>query len=88
MRVRGQGHADGLLFVSIHERSRRSLRRCAAPIMGRQLVSVMQTGHQHKRATRNLSEPVVVVVEWLYYSKRMIIVRWADLSNFFLDFRR
>ena len=24
----------------------------------------------------------VVVVEWLYYSKRIIIVRWADLSIF------
>ena len=24
-----------------------------------------------------------VVVEWLYYSKRIIIVRWADLSDFF-----
>ena len=24
----------------------------------------------------------VVVVEWLYYSKRIIIVRWADLSDF------
>ena len=31
--------------------------------------------------------PVVVaaaaVVEWLYCSKRLIIVRWADLSDFF-----
>ena len=27
---------------------------------------------------------VVVVVEWLYYFKRMIIVRWADLSDFFV----
>ena len=26
---------------------------------------------------------LVVVVEWLYYSKRIIIVRWADLSDFF-----
>ena len=25
----------------------------------------------------------VVVVEWLYYSKRIIVVRWADLSDFF-----
>ena len=32
---------------------------------------------------------VVVVVEWLYYSKRIIIVRWADLSDFFfVHFRR
>ena len=32
---------------------------------------------------------VVVVVEWLYYSERIIIVRWADLSDlFFVDFRR
>ena len=32
---------------------------------------------------------VVVVVEWLNYSKRIIIVRWADLSDFFfVDFRR
>ena len=27
-----------------------------------------------------------VVVEWLYYSKRIIIVRWADLSDFFRSF--
>ena len=26
---------------------------------------------------------VVVFLEWLYYSKRIIIVRWADLSDFF-----
>ena len=26
---------------------------------------------------------VVVVVEWFYHSKRIIIVRWADLSVFF-----
>ena len=32
---------------------------------------------------------VVVVVEWLYYSKRIIIVRGADLSEvLFVDFRR
>ena len=31
---------------------------------------------------------VAVVVEWLYYSKRIIIVRWADLSDCFVDFRR
>ena len=31
---------------------------------------------------------VVVVVEWLHYSKRIIIVRWADLSDFFVHFRR
>ena len=31
---------------------------------------------------------VVVVVDWLYYSKRTIIVRSADLSEFFfVDFR-
>ena len=29
---------------------------------------------------------VVVVVEWLYYSNRIIIVRWADLSDFFRSF--
>ena len=29
---------------------------------------------------------VVVVVEWLYYSKRIIIVRWADLIDFFRSF--
>ena len=29
------------------------------------------------------SSVVVVVVEWLCYSKRIIIVRWADLSDFF-----
>ena len=28
-----------------------------------------------------------VVVEWLYYSSRIIVVRWADLSDFFVDFR-
>ena len=31
----------------------------------------------------------VAVAEWLYYSKRIIIVRWADLGDFFfVDFRR
>ena len=29
---------------------------------------------------------VIVVVEWLYYCKRVIIVRWADLSDFFRSF--
>ena len=29
---------------------------------------------------------VVVVVEWLYYFKRIIIVRWADLTDFFRRF--
>ena len=29
---------------------------------------------------------IVVVVEWLYYSKRIIMVRWADLSDFFRSF--
>ena len=29
---------------------------------------------------------VLVVVEWLYYCKRIIIVRWADLSDFFRRF--
>ena len=27
-------------------------------------------------------------VEWLYYSKRIIIVKLADFSDFFVDFRR
>ena len=31
---------------------------------------------------------VLVVVECLYSSERIIIVRWADLSDFFVDFRR
>ena len=26
------------------------------------------------------------LVEWLYYSQRIIIVRWADLSDFFRPF--
>ena len=30
----------------------------------------------------------VVVVEWLNYSDRLKTVRWADLSDFFVDFRR
>ena len=30
---------------------------------------------------------IIVVVEWFYYSKRIIIVRWADFSDFFVDFR-
>ena len=29
---------------------------------------------------------VVVVVEWLYYAERIIIVGWADLSDFFRPF--
>ena len=36
-----------------------------------------------KKWARLSQTPVVVVVEWLYYSKRIIIVRWADLSDFF-----
>ena len=38
-----------------------------------------------KRASHRVS---VVVAEWLYYSKRIFIVRWADLTEFFVDFRR
>ena len=37
-------------------------------------------------ACKNGASPdciIVVVVEWLYYSKRIIIVRSADLSDFF-----
>ena len=30
---------------------------------------------------------VVVVVEWLYYSKRLIMDKRADLGDFFVDFR-
>ena len=30
----------------------------------------------------------VVVVEWLYNSKRIIIIRWADLSDFFFVYFR
>ena len=30
----------------------------------------------------------VFVVEWLYYSGRITIVRWAGLSDVFVDFRR
>ena len=28
------------------------------------------------------------VVEWLFYSKRIIIDKRADLADFFVDFRR
>ena len=28
-----------------------------------------------------------MLLNGLYYSKRIIIVRWADLSDFFVDFR-
>ena len=43
-----------------------------------------------KEATHTLSEPVVVVaVEWLNYSKKIIIVSGADLGEFlFVDVRR
>ena len=30
----------------------------------------------------------IVVVELLYYTERIMVVRWADLSDFFVDFRR
>ena len=30
----------------------------------------------------------VAVVEWLYYSGRVIIGKGADLSDFFVEFRR
>ena len=38
-----------------------------------------------RKSTCLSQTPVVVVVEWLYYSKRIIIVRWADLSEFFFS---
>ena len=41
---------------------------------------------KEKRKLEPLCCCVVVVVEWLYYSKRIIIVRWADLSDFFRSF--
>ena len=41
-----------------------------------QQVTYKNSGHTWERR-------LVVVVEWLYYSKRIIIVRWADLSDFF-----
>ena len=66
------------------ERSRRCRRRHAAPraASGCPLVSAID-GHTCKNVNANLSEPVVVVVEWLYYFKRIMIVRWADLCDFF-----
>ena len=60
--------------------------------MGCQLGSAIKCATHEKQRVANLSEPVVVVVgvvvEWLYYSKRIIIVRSPDLSEFvFVDFR-
>ena len=41
----------------------------------------LEKSRTQERAT--LGQTHVVVVEWLYYSKRIIIVRWADLTEFF-----
>ena len=34
-------------------------------------------------AVAAVAASVAAVAEWLYYSKRIIIVRWADLSDYF-----
>ena len=60
------------------------LRPCP-PSMPKYWCSTASNGHTQAGATPPQSLPivvVVVVVEWLYYSKRIIIVRWADLSDF------
>ena len=66
------------------ECSRRCLRRHAAPraTMGLPLGfgSTDITPKMGKRAENKTP------VEWLYYSKRIIIVRWADLAIFFRSF--
>ena len=81
--------ADGLLFVSVPRTqpplssSLRSSHHGLPESLSHELsVNCAQT------STRNLSAVVVdvvvvVVVEWLYYSTRIIIVRKADLSEFF-----
>ena len=49
----------------------------------------MKINHElEPKWVRSVVVVVVVVVEWSYYSKRIIIVRWADLSDFlFVHFR-
>ena len=42
-------------------------------------LGLSRTETLKKRA--HLLSLVVVVVEWLYYSTRIIIVRWADLGD-------
>ena len=75
-----------------HERSRRSLLRLAADLPESRATKgiVTRQGFDQKRHTQTRGQLWVkrLVVEWLYYSKRIIIVRWADLSDFFVDFRR
>ena len=50
-------------------------------------VAQFEASQQHSSNSPRWSQSsvvvVVVVVEWLNYSKRIIIVRWADLSDFF-----
>ena len=58
-----------------------------AACLGESMLQLPQSGMEAPRLLKR-SPPdciiiVVVVVEWLYYSKRIIIVRWADLSDFF-----
>ena len=52
--------------------------QCVAKHLGVKTPGVLTT--PEPSTTKNF---VVVVVEWLYYSKRIIFVRWADLSDFF-----
>ena len=62
-----------------------------AACLGESMLQLPRVGWR-LLACKNGASPdciIVVVVEWLYYSKRIIIVRWADLSDFFVvDFRR
>ena len=56
-------------------------------LLGGEHASTLQSGGGGSSPVKTASPDciivVVVVVEWLYYSKRIIIVRWADLSDFF-----
>ena len=67
-------------------RSRRSRRRFAAPVVSRSAMgppACVRPKRSHQTCL-----VVVVVVEWLHCSQRKIIVRSADLSDFFfVDFR-
>ena len=78
-----QGHADGLLFVPEH-RTQPPLSSSLSSAHGLPAELIHHKQHTQKGVT-NLSEPVVVV-EWSYYSFRIIIVRSADLSDFSLIF--
>ena len=90
VRKLGKGHCDAQAFVA-KELPEPSLppshggSKSAVDSHVRQQKAVLTVRTQKQRGELAGKRLVLffVVVEWLYYSKRIIIVRWADLSDFF-----